>query len=168
MTKAHVHIIKTGGTIEFHDPAYEDMNNVLLKLDVSIDSYLSKLIKPHFTYSIEEAFSKDSRDIIDQDRQKLLDAISTSPHENIVITHGTFTMRETAEFIEKQLPDGKKVILTGAMIPITGFASSDAGFNLGYAIGSFVGLQPGVYLSMNGGVFSPKEVTKNTDIFRFE
>ena len=168
MTRSHVHIIKTGGTIEFHDPAYEDMNNILLKLDSSIDSYLSKLIQPHFTYSIEQAFSKDSRDITEEDRQKLLAAIASSPHKNIVITHGTFTMRNTAEFIEKQLPKDKKIIITGAMIPITGFASSDAGFNLGYAIGLLDSLEPGVYLSMNGGVFSSSEVRKNTDIFRFE
>ena len=168
MVKPHIHIIKTGGTIEFHDPAYEDMNNILLKLDASIDSYLGKLIKPHFTYSIEQVFSKDSRDITEQDRQKLLDAIVSSPHENIIITHGTFTMRETAEFLEKGLPEGKKVVITGAMIPITGFTSSDAGFNLGYAIGLLGSLQPGVYLSMNGGVFTPSEVNKNTDIFRFE
>ena len=168
MTRNHIHIIKTGGTIEFLDPAYEDMNKVLLKLDTTVDSYLSHLIKPHFTYSTEGVFSKDSRDITEEDRQKLVSAITSSPHTNILVTHGTFTMRETAEYIKKHIDGDKKIILTGAMIPITGFASSDAGFNLGYAIGSFDSLQPGVYLSMNGGIFEPSEVTKNSDIFRFE
>ena len=168
MQRNHIHIVKTGGTIEFLDPAYEDMNKVLLKLDTTVDSYLSHLIKPHFTYSTESVFSKDSRDITEEDREKLVNSINSSPHKNILITHGTFTMRESAEYIEKHLVRDKKVILTGAMIPITGFASSDAGFNLGFAIGSFDSLDVGVYLSMNGGVFKPTEVTKNSDIFRFE
>ena len=168
MQRNHIHIIKTGGTIEFLDPAYEDMNKVLLKLDTTVDSYLSHLIKPHFTYSTEAIFSKDSRDITEEDREKLVSAINSSPHTNILITHGTFTMRESAEYIEEHLTGDKKVILTGAMIPITGFASSDAGFNLGFAVGSFSSLSSGVYLSMNGGIFKPTEVTKNSDIFRFE
>lgn len=168
MQRNHIHILKTGGTIEFHDPGYEEINNVLLKLDPSIDSYLASIIKPHFTYSIEEVFSKDSRDIDENDRIKLMKSVTSAQHENIIITHGTFTMRETAHYLADNLPAGKKIILTGSMIPIMGFASSDAGFNLGFAIGKLDSLESGVYLSMNGGLFKHDEVEKNTDIFRFE
>ena len=62
----------------------------------------------------------------------------------------------------------KKVILTGSMIPITGFTTSDAGFNLGFAAASFAYIERGVYLSMNGGIFSSNEIEKNEDLFRFE
>ncbi len=54
------------------------------------------------------------------------------------------------------------------MVPIMGFAASDAGFNLGFAIASFQGIEPGVYLSMNGGIFKSDEVEKNVDLLRFE
>ncbi len=54
------------------------------------------------------------------------------------------------------------------MIPITGFTTSDAGFNLGFAIASFSGIDPGVYLSMNGGIFKATEVQKNEELLRFE
>lgn len=54
------------------------------------------------------------------------------------------------------------------MIPIIGFSTSDAGFNLGFAIASFPSIEPGVYLSMNGGIFHSNEVEKNEAIFRFE
>lgn len=168
MKEMHIHIITTGGTIEFHDPAYEDINNILLKLDSSVDSYLGSLIKPHFTYTVEQAFSKDSRDVTESDRQKIVEFINDSQHQNIIVTHGTFTMRESAEYIQERLSDDKKVILTGSMIPLTGFASSDAGFNLGFAVGSFGSLSPGAYISMNGGIFAPSEVTKNLEVFRFE
>jgi len=165
----HIHIIKMGGTIEFIDPAYDEFNKRLLKLDASIDSYLHNLIKPHFNFSSEEVAQKDSRDITEEDRQRLAKAINNSPHENIIITHGTFTMKDTAQFLEKIAGGGeKKIILTGSMIPIMGFAASDAGFNLGFAIGLLAGLEPGVYLSMNGGIFTPDEIEKNKELFRFE
>jgi L-asparaginase len=168
MQKQHVHIIKMGGTIEFIDPAYDDINKKLLKLDSSIESYLNSLIKPHFNFSTETIVQKDSRSITQEDREKLVKAIETTPHKNILITHGTFTMRETAQYINQNSFDDKKVILTGSMIPLTGFSSSDAGFNLGFAIASFMSIDPGVYLSMNGGVFKSDEVEKNVDLFRFE
>ena len=157
-----------GGTIEFIDPAYDQINKELLKLDASIDSYLRSIIKPHFDVSTETVTNKDSRDIDGNDREKLAKAISETPHNNIVVTHGTFTMRETGEFLEQNAWPDKKIILTGSMIPIIGFAASDAGFNLGFAIASFDSIEPGVYLSMNGGIFKSEEVAKNTSLFRFE
>jgi hypothetical protein len=54
------------------------------------------------------------------------------------------------------------------MVPIIGFAASDAGFNLGFAIASFPNINPGVYLSMNGGIFMSDEVKKNVELLRFE
>jgi L-asparaginase len=112
MQKQHVHIIKMGGTIEFIDPAYDDINKKLLKLDSSIESYLNSLIKPHFNFSTETIVQKDSRSITQEDREKLVKAIETTPHKNILITHGTFTMRETAQYINQNSFDDKKVILT--------------------------------------------------------
>jgi hypothetical protein len=54
------------------------------------------------------------------------------------------------------------------MIPITGFTTSDAGFNLGFVVASFPSIEAGVYLSMNGGIFESSEVEKNVELFRFE
>lgn len=168
MIKSHVHIIKMGGTIEFIDPAYDDFNKKLLKLDANIDSYLHNLVQPHFNFSTEQVAEKDSRDINEEDRERLLKAIQSSPHQNILITHGTFTMLKTTQFLVQQVSSNKKIILTGSMIPIIGFAASDAGFNLGFAIASFSTIEPGVYLSMNGGIFNADEVEKNVELFRFE
>jgi L-asparaginase len=157
-----------GGTIEFIDPAYDAINKNLLKLDTSIESYLQNIIKPHFTFSTEVVAHKDSRDITEEDRKDLAAVILSSQHENIIVTHGTYTMSDTAIFLENLGLEGKKVILTGSMIPITGFAASDAGFNLGFAISSFDSINPGIYVSMNGGMFETGEVKKNIEEFRFE
>lgn len=168
MTRNHYLIIKMGGTIEFKDPAYGEINDKLLKLDTTIESYLTNIVKPHFLYTVVTVAEKDSRDLDEHDREKLLQSILGSDTDKVVVTHGTFTMKQTAEYLQNAGLGTKKVILTGSMIPVAGFAASDAGFNLGFAIGSFETLEPGVYLSMNGGIFRPEEVDKNIEEFRFE
>jgi L-asparaginase len=168
MQKYHVHIIKMGGTIEFIDPSYDAINKKLMKLDSSIESYLKNLIQPHFNFSTETIAEKDSREITQEDREKLAKAIEGTPHTNIAITHGTFTMGETAKYLDDKSLGDKKIILTGSMVPLTGFTSSDAGFNLGFAIASFASIKPGIYLSMNGGIFHSSEVEKNKELLRFE
>lgn len=171
MAKLHIHVLKMGGTIEFKDPGYETINEQMMKLDTSIDSYLKNMVKPHFTYSIESVCEKDSREITEEDLKKLIAVIENTPHQNILVTHGTFTMRKTAiylqDYFESKNSD-KKIILTGSMVPIVGFSISDAAFNLGFSIASFGNISPGTYISMNGGIFKADEVQKNLDTLRFE
>lgn len=160
-----------GGTIEFIDPSYEKMNTELMKLDSTIDNYLKNLVKPHFSYDIEIICEKDSREITKEDLDKLWLAVKSSKQENILITHGTFTMKDTAKFLENSIAKeniNKKIIITGAMIPIVGFSISDASFNLGYSLASFNSVDKGVYICMNGGLFKADEVEKNKELFRFE
>lgn len=165
--KNHIHIIRMGGTIEFKDPGYENINQQMMRLDTSIENYLKNMVKPHFTYSIETVCEKDSRDITTENLEKLARAIENTPHENILITHGTFSMKNTAQFLDKKAFN-KKIILTGSMVPIVGFSISDAAFNLGYSIASFGQISVGVYICMNGGIFKSEEVEKNTELLRFE
>lgn len=163
-------ILKMGGTIEFKDPAYEKIND-LMKLDVTIDAYLRNLINPHFTYEIKTICEKDSRDINSEDLENLKKIIVNAKQNYILITHGTFTMKDTGNFLEKVLKEGnlkKKIILTGAMVPIIGFSISDAGFNLGFSVSAFDTVESGVYICMNGGIFKPQEVEKNMKLLRFE
>jgi len=166
----HIHIIKMGGTIEFRDPSYEKIND-LMKLDITVEGYLKNLVKPHFTYDIDNVCQKDSREITKEDLSKLWASVKSSKEENILITHGTFTMKNTAKFLEGLLEKEnlkRKIIITGAMVPIVGFSISDAGFNLGYSLASFDAVQYGVYLCMNGGIFKADEVEKNVNLLRFE
>ena len=163
----HVHLVKMGGTIEFFDPDY-DMIKDLMKLDSTIDNQLNSIIKPHFGWSAETITQKDSREITSDDRKRLKDAIIKTDYKNIIVTHGTFTMVETAKYLEGYDFSEKKIIITGSMIPLAGFTTADAGFNLGFAIASFSGINPGVYLTMNGGLFQADEVIKNRKLFRFE
>ena len=63
MAQNHILFIKMGGTIEFIDPSYDNINKDIMKIDSSVDNYLKNLIKPHFTFKIETVCEKDSRDI---------------------------------------------------------------------------------------------------------
>jgi L-asparaginase len=157
-----------GGTIEFIDQAYDAINKQLMKLDTSVDNYLKNVIKSHFEYKVTSICEKDSRDINNEDRNRLLETIQKSEQENILITHGAFTMVETAEFLDKNLVKDKKIVLTGSMVPVVGFSASDGPFNLGFSLASFQSVKEGVYICMNGGIFKCNEIKKNTEILRFE
>ena len=168
MAKQHIHIIKTGGTIEFEDPAYEEMNRKLMKMDTTIDSYINNLINPLFTFSSVSLMKKDSRQINDDDREVLYQEIMNTPHQQIVVTHGTFTMADTGRYLKHRDTGDKVIVLIGSMIPISGFAISDAGFNLGFVVGVMPSLGPGVHLAAQGAIHDPENVHKNDGDLRFE
>jgi L-asparaginase len=101
----------------------------------------------------------DSLEMQDADRQKVLAACQAATEKAIVIVHGTDTMRETAEVLGTALSD-KTIVFTGAMIPYE-IANSDALFNFGFACGVAQVLPAGVYVAMNGKIFTWDKVTKN-------
>ena len=65
----------------------------------------------------------------------------------------------TAEVLGAAMSD-KTIVFTGAMIPYE-IANSDALFNFGFACAAAQMLPPGVYVAMNGKVFTWDNVTKN-------
>ena len=68
-------------------------------------------------------------------------------------------MAKTAQVLgQANLP--KTIVLTGAMIPYQ-IAESDALFNLGFACAAARLSAAGVYIAMNGRLFSWNDVTKN-------
>ena len=85
--------------------------------------------------------------------------------DKIIITHGTDTMVETAKFLEDI--ENKTIVLTGSMQPAR-FKKSDAIFNSGFAYAAALSLDNGVYIAMNGKIFSSDNVRKNIDLGRFE
>jgi len=108
----------------------------------------------------------DSLEMTHAQRAMIVRACRECEEAQIVITHGTDTMVETARAIADGVTD-KTVVLTGAMIPYA-FGSSDGLFNLGSAL-SFVQVLPaGVYVAMNGRCFAWNEVRKNRESGVFE
>jgi L-asparaginase len=168
MESQHIHILITGGTI---DSVFDPSSDSILVNDRSVvQEYIEKTIKAHFKVTSEVICLKDSRQITDATRQDMVYAIQRAPSDNVIITHGTYTMPQTAEYLAKhtELFPLKKIVLFGAFFPLRGFADSDAPFNLGFALASVLTSAPGVYLAMNGRLFLPGQVCKNVAKARFE
>ena len=111
---------------------------------------------------------KDSRAINEQDLKEILEAIEKSSSTKIIVTHGTYTMPDTARYVKANLKrNDQTIILTGSMIPIQGFAPSDGPFSLGYAYAEVLRLSPSVYIAMNGRIFNAEEATKIISEGRF-
>ena len=108
----------------------------------------------------------DSLEMTPADRQIIVDNCISCREEMIVITHGTDTMVDTAQRLGEQVSH-KTIVLTGAMIPFT-FGSSDGLFNMGCAVAFVQALPHGVYIAMNGRVFSWGNVRKNRRLGEFE
>src|ERR1700759_5153538 len=118
-------IIATGGTIDKdHDPISES-------LIFSRYSHVPEMLKEFRVEGLphEILMLKDSLEMNDADRAALADKIAARPEKKIVVTHGTSTMPETAEYLKNGVKD-RTVVLTGAMRPFS-LLRSDAGFNLG-------------------------------------
>ncbi|MGB5820351.1 MAG: asparaginase domain-containing protein [Saonia sp.] len=158
-----IHIITTGGTIEGLE--YDDPENKSDGETISISDFLDSA-NVSLQYTINNAFQKDSRFITPKDRIELAEKIAIADSEKILITHGTLTMAETAKFLGRLGLD-KTIVLVGALI--SGVKkNTDAPFNLGYALGAINFLEVGVYVAMNGNIFSWDNVRKNLDADQFE
>lgn len=161
-----IHFIITGGTI---DSYYDGMKDTAVPREKSvIPEFINSMKLYGGGFEFTQICMKDSRSLTREDIDNVLQAVEGSPHTKIIITHGTYTMPDTARFLKANLKrQDQTIILTGSMIPLQGFAPSDGPFSLGYAIAQLEYLQPGIYVTMNGKVFSPDEVMKVINEGRF-
>lgn len=169
MASSKVHFIITGGTI---DSVWNGVQDTVVVSEHSVlPEYFSEIgnnLKFYEEFEFSEVCMKDSRQINDEDRKKVLETIESSAATKIIITHGTYTMPDTSRYLEKNLKrHDQTIILTGSMVPIKGFDFSDGPFNLGYSFAQVQKLDPGVYVCMNARVFTPEEVAKNIQEGKF-
>ncbi len=164
-----IHFIFAGGTIDsVWDPVKDTAVPAKNPETKSYLNHLSKIGKIYVKFKFTQVVMKDSRDLTRDDIKKIYNAVAKSPYKKIIITHGTYTMPDTARFIKNKLgKTDKTVILTGSLIPIQGFQRSDAPFNLGYSIAQLEYLKPGVYLCANAHVFDAEEVAKDMSKGKF-
>jgi len=116
---------------------------------------------------------KDSRDITRADRALILRTVDNSSCNKVIITHGTYTIGQTLDYLQKNLKrNDQTIMLTGSMLPISGFAPSDGPFNLGYAIAKIEQLPAGIYVCMNANILLEKKIvvkkiskSKHTEFF---
>lgn len=157
-----IRIFVTGGTF---DKEYDMINGRLYFNQTNVDEMLNKgrCTVPH---TVETLMMIDSLEMDDSDRAIILTSCQNTFEDKIIITHGTDTMSNTAEFLAKA-DIQKTIVITGAMIPYS-LGSSDGLFNLGNAVAFVQTLPIGVYIVMNGTYFNWDEVKKNRQTGYFE
>ncbi len=157
-----IKIIITGGTF---DKEYNELTGQLYFKDTHLPEML-RLGRSMTDVRIDTLMMIDSLEMTDAHREEVLSCCKKAKEKQIVITHGTDTMAETAMFLSKQIT-GKTIVLTGAMVPYK-FGSSDGLFNLGSALAFVQTLPAGVYVAMNGKYFNAGKVRKNKALGVFE
>lgn len=160
-----IHFVLTGGTIDSHYDGSKD--TAVTNKESVIPSFIESL-KLYCEFEFTTVCMKDSRDIIREDLENILTVVEESPHKKIIITHGTYTMPDTARFLKANIKRNDQVIVfTASAIPIIGFSPSDGPFNLGYSIAKLQDLESGIYIAINGKVFLPEETIKVMSEARF-
>ncbi len=157
-----IRLFVTGGTF---DKEYDEIHGTLNFRDTHLPEMLA-MGRSRLTVHVRTLMLIDSAEMVDGDRDLIVQSCQEAPESFIVVTHGTDTMVDTARELAAKVAE-KTIVLTGAMIPIA-FGSSDGLFNLGGALTAVQVLPPGVYITMNGRVFSWDDVRKNRKTGVFE
>jgi L-asparaginase len=157
-----IRVLITGGTF---DKEYDELSGRLFFKDTHLQEML-RLGRCRLDLHVRTVMMIDSLEMTDADRGVILEDCRQAAESQIVITHGTDTMVETAQVLGAALKK-KTVVLTGAMVPWA-FGSSDGLFNLGSALSFVQALPQGVYIAMNGRCFHWDNVRKNREKGFFE
>ena len=155
-----IRIFTVGGTI---DKIYFDAKSSYEVGPPNITEVLSGL-SLNLDYEVVSLMQKDSLEMTDADRETVRQAVTAAPENEIVITHGTDTMVDTARVLHT-IPN-KTIVLTGALSPAL-FKNSDAMFNIGAALTAAQTKLAGVYIAMNGVIFDYDKVRKDVENNRF-
>jgi len=157
-----IRIFITGGTF---DKEYNELNGQQFFKDTHMSDLL-EMGRNKVPVEIRTLMMIDSLEMTDEDRALIAYQCINCDETQIIITHGTDTMADTARILAEKVKN-KTIILTGAMIPIK-FGSSDGLFNLGSALAFAQTLPFGVYVTMNGRYFNWDNVRKNKQTGIFE
>ena len=157
-----IKIFVTGGTF---DKDYDEKNGRLYFKKTHMNEILA-LGRSKVEVNIETLMMLDSLDMKEKDRGLIVKKCTAASEEQIVITHGTDTMTNTAQVLgAKHLK--KTIVITGAMIPYK-FGTSDGLFNITSDLAYVQTMPHGVYITMNGRVFLHDKVIKNIETGIFE
>ena len=157
-----IRLFVTGGTF---DKEYDEIHGTLDFRDTHLPEMLV-MGRCRLDVRVTRLMMIDSLEMTPADRDLIARSCVEAEEPRVVITHGTDTMVDTARVLAGSVGP-KTIVLTGAMIPIA-FGSSDGLFNLGGALTAVQTLGAGVYLTMNGRVFSWDNVRKNAETGVFE
>ena len=149
----HVTLITTGGTIE---KTYDEQTGELENRRSIVHRMLEELRLEDTQVSVLEVMSKDSLDMTEADRKRIVEAVRLAGAEEeggdcsgVVLLHGTDTLEQTGSRIAEGIRPRVPVVLTGAWRPYE-MKRSDALQNLTEALFASGSLPAGVYAVAHG------------------
>lgn len=164
MNNQHISLLVTGGTL---DKDYNALNGELEFSHTHLNAML-KQANCTLDIDVKTLMLKDSLEMNEDDREQILQACIDTDANKIVITHGTDTMANTAQHLQKSHHLNEKcIVITGAMRPFK-LGESDAIFNLGSALSAVQLANNGIYICMNAKLFKADQVIKNRQLGVFE
>lgn len=99
-----INVIVTGGTI---DSVWMGTKDTAMVSEHSVlPEYFKELernLKFPFKFVFTEVCMKDSREITEDDRKNMLKNIEESKFTKILVTHGTYTMPDTARYLKSNM-----------------------------------------------------------------
>lgn len=162
-----ISILTTGGTI---DKTYDEHEESLRNVRSVLDEILGSLRLPDLEIRDVAVMSKDSREMTDDDRQIVLEAVREAlvSCDAVVVLHGTDTLATTGELLHRELSDDLDgpIVLTGAMRPYE-FRDSDALQNVTEALLATRLLDPGVYVVMHNRALRFPGIYKDREALEF-
>lgn len=168
-------VLTTGGSIDayWYWPSAERPGDCreVLNPETEIPEVIKYLgIQGNITYV--PICMKVSDDITDVDRDAMYIAISKSPAESVVITHGLNTIEQTQIYLEQKLRADnpltlpKTVILVGSNTPEIFGHHQEGIIQVGFAIASSFTARHGVYRVDNGRLLDSQDRKYDHDQFR--
>jgi L-asparaginase len=160
-------LITTGGTIE---KTYDELTGDLLNRRSIVRRMLSELRLEDAEVEVVELLSKDSLDMTEDDRRRIVEAVRSrlpagggATAAGIVVLHGTDTLAATGEKLCAEIPSPRvPIVLTGAMRPFE-MKQSDALQNLTEALFATGILPPGIYCVAHGRALAFPGVRKDRE-----
>lgn len=157
-----VSVIAMGGTI--------DKEYAIESASLGVVDPFAAWIQPELRLTgslpVVQLASKDSLELGDSDRDRLVDHLIATEDTRLVITHGTDTLIDTASAVRDKQRSGtiredKSIVFTGAFRPGRYYVA-EASFNLGHALALAQIVDPGVYVAA-GGEFGPVERVRHVN-----
>lgn len=170
--------LATWWTISWCVPEYHEIENIAeIFLDyIDIWKYIVYSMKANCEYEFVKICHKDSREILNIDRQRIVDEIEKW-YKNWVklflITHWTYTMPETWKYIEERLDKETlkniSVVITWSMYPWNIFWS-DAPMNIWASISSLLNAENAIWVKicMHWKNWNVNNIEKDVDKLIFQ
>jgi len=162
----YITILTTPETIE---KTYNERDGSLRNYHTILPKMLDTFCLPDLEVMVEQVVFKDSLEMTEYDRRHILRAAQKAlpVSDAIIILHGTDTMAETGELLNRELTNLQiPVILTGAIQPYK-FRDTDALQNVTESLLTARLVSPGVYVVMHNRVLTFPGVVKDCERLTF-